>query len=102
MEQQRDAADGVAYRDHRAAGDEQQDDRDRRNVTKFSPMLPTSASPHVFFKSETKRPTAATGPTFSTTSTGTTKNVITDHAVPKSAAMISPTFSCAFRNRKPR
>ena len=53
---------------------------------KFSPMFPTSASPHVFFRSETDRLTACIGPIFSTTRTGTTKNVTIDHAVPSTAA----------------
>ena len=59
-----------------------------RNRTNPSPSCPTSASPHVFLSSDTDRPTASIGPVFSTTRTGTTKYVITDHAVPRSIATI--------------
>ena len=66
-----------------------------RNSTNPIPARPTSASPHVRFNRETDRFTASNGPTFSTTSTGTTKKVMIDHAVPRTLAMNSPTFSWA-------
>ena len=54
-----------------------------RNMKKPRPRLPTSDSPHAFLSNDTERPTASIGPVFSTTSTGTTKNVMIDQAVPR-------------------
>ena len=57
-----------------------------RSMMKFSPMFPTSASPHVFRNSDSDRPTAVTGPTFSTTSTGTTFGPATSATSPRGSS----------------
>ena len=47
--------------------------RQARNLKKPSLKWPTSASPQVFLRISIDRPMALNGPSFSTTSTGTTK-----------------------------
>ena len=54
------------------------------------PAVPMICSPHVFLSSEALRLMASMGPTPSTTSTGTTRNVMTFQANPPSAATMAP------------
>ena len=54
------------------------------------PALAIMFSPHVRLNSSADRFTASIGPTCSITSTGSTRNVTSDHASPTSAPMIRP------------
>ena len=83
-------------------------------VTALKPSVVIAASPHVLRSTPTDRFTASTGPTPSTASTGTTKNVAMAHAMPtsrimswpsqpsRSASMLSNTPTVAFRIVQPR
>jgi hypothetical protein len=54
--------------------------------------LPANCSPQVRFSSAVDALSAAMGPLFSTTSTGTTRKLITVHAMPSNPETICPTF----------